>query len=117
MSIPEGSGRHFSGFANLDRGASGLRQCVAVDDRGLAASVYLEDVPPDGSNGSTKASDRYIELPFPSDITGLQPDRLLLGHGVGIHDGAPAAIDDALADSRRNAPGLFVKTLRSMLGR
>lgn len=46
-----------------------------------------------------------------------QPDRLLVGHGEPLLDGATAAIDDALAHARTDIPKLFLKfpgMLRSM---
>lgn len=49
-------------------------------------------------------------------LTGLDPDRVLVGHGVGVLDHAPEAIEHALDASRSNAPGLYAKTLRSALG-
>ena len=49
-------------------------------------------------------------------LSGLDPDRVLVGHGVGALEDAGAAVEDALAESRRKAPGLYAKTLRSALG-
>ncbi len=49
-------------------------------------------------------------------LSGLGPERVLVGHGVGVLDGAAAAIEDALDGSRRKAPGLYAKTVRSMIG-
>lgn len=49
-------------------------------------------------------------------LSGLDPDRVLVGHGVGVLDDAGAAVEDALAGSRRKAPGLYARTLRSALG-
>ena len=48
-------------------------------------------------------------------LGGLDPDRVLVGHGVGVHDDAGAAIADALANARRKAPGLYAKTLRDAI--
>jgi len=48
-------------------------------------------------------------------LGGLDPDRVLVGHGVGVHDNAGAAIADALANARRKAPGLYAKTLRDAI--
>ncbi|MUW15446.1 hypothetical protein GJ633_12960 [Halorubrum sp. CBA1125] len=49
-------------------------------------------------------------------LSGLDPDRVLVGHGVGVHDGAAIAVEEALSNSRRKAPGLYAKTLRSAIG-
>ncbi|QLG26087.1 hypothetical protein HUG10_00380 [Halorarum halophilum] len=43
------------------------------------------------------------------------PERVLVGHGSGVHDGAGAALETALRESRGNAPSLYLKTLRSFL--
>ncbi len=49
-------------------------------------------------------------------LSGLDPERVLVGHGVGVLDDAAAAVENALATSRSNAPGLYARTLRSALG-
>ena len=49
-------------------------------------------------------------------LSGLEPERVLVGHGVGVLDDAAAAVENALATSRSNAPGLYARTLRSALG-
>lgn len=49
-------------------------------------------------------------------LSGLNPERVLVGHGVGVLDNAAVALEDALSGSRRKAPGLYAKTLRSALG-
>jgi len=47
----------------------------------------------------------------PRDVLGdLTPRRVLVGHGPGVMTGATAALDDALAGSRRRAPLLYAKT-------
>ena len=48
-------------------------------------------------------------------LSGLDPERVLVGHGVGVHERAAVALEDALSDSRRKAPGLYAKTLKSTL--
>jgi hypothetical protein len=49
-------------------------------------------------------------------LSGRDPKRVLVGHGVGVHDGAAVAVEDALSGSRSKAPGLYAKTLRSAIG-
>ena len=49
-------------------------------------------------------------------LSGLDPDRVLVGHGTGVLDDAATAVEDALAGSRNKAPGLYAKTVRSALG-
>jgi hypothetical protein len=58
-----------------------------------------------------------LRLMPPTDaLSGLNPDRVLVGHGVGVLDGAAVAVEDALSSSRSKAPGLYAKTLRSAIG-
>jgi len=51
---------------------------------------------------------------------GVDPNRLLFGHGAGVTDDAAAALDDALADARRNLPRALVaqapNQLRGVIG-
>lgn len=49
-------------------------------------------------------------------LSGLNPNRVRVGHGVGVTDRAAVAVEDALSGSRRKAPGLYAKTLRSAVG-
>ncbi|QAU14342.1 hypothetical protein EKH57_05805 [Halorubrum sp. BOL3-1] len=53
--------------------------------------------------------------PPTSTLSGLNPERVLVGHGVGVHERAAVALEDALSDSRSKAPGLYASTLRSAL--
>ncbi|MEZ3168240.1 hypothetical protein ABNG02_12985 [Halorubrum ejinorense] len=48
-------------------------------------------------------------------LSGLNPERVLVGHGVGVHERAAVAVEDALSDSRRKAPGLYAKTITGAL--
>ncbi|WP_123620899.1 hypothetical protein [Halorubrum sp. CSM-61] len=49
-------------------------------------------------------------------LSGLDPERVRVGHGVGVAERGALAVEDALSGSRRKAPGLYAKTLRSALG-
>lgn len=49
-------------------------------------------------------------------LGGLDPDRVLVGHGEGIHEDAAAALRNALDGARRSAPRLYAETVRSLLG-
>lgn len=44
-----------------------------------------------------------------------RPERLLVGHGEGVHGDAAAAVESALASSRSNTPSLYAKTLKGFL--
>lgn len=50
-------------------------------------------------------------------LSGLDPERVLVGHGEGVEADAADALETALAGARRGAPSLYAKMLRSMLGR
>jgi len=49
-------------------------------------------------------------------LSGLSPDRIVVGHGAGVHEGASTALAEALRNARRNAPRLYWKTLTGFLG-
>lgn len=47
----------------------------------------------------------------------LSPDRILGGHGEGVTENASSALREALDGSRRTAPSLYGKTVKSVLSR
>lgn len=50
----------------------------------------------------------HVRRPFPpTALRGLGPDRILLGHGAGVHEDAAATLDRALADARSSTLALF----------
>lgn len=52
----------------------------------------------------------------PRDVFGtLSPDRVVTGHGGGVETDATAALEDALAGSRRRAPRLYLNLLTLFL--
>jgi hypothetical protein len=44
-----------------------------------------------------------------------RPERVLVGHGAGIHEDAGGALEGALRSSRANTPSLYAKTLKGFL--
>ena len=56
-----------------------------------------------------------LRLVPPRALRGLDPERILVGHGRGIHENAAAALADALGGSRSRTPRLYLKTLRMFL--
>jgi hypothetical protein len=52
----------------------------------------------------------------PRDLLQFDPERVLVGHGTGVHEDAASALRDAVDGSRRRAPSLYVETLRSLVG-
>lgn len=51
----------------------------------------------------------------PKKLGRLAPERILVGHGAGVHDGTNEALRDALQGSRSRAPSLYAKTARAFL--
>lgn len=58
-----------------------------------------------------------LRLTPPSALRGLQPERVLVGHGRGVLDDATRALEDAFRGSRRRAPKLYAESLRVLLRR
>jgi hypothetical protein len=56
-----------------------------------------------------------LRLKPPKKLTRLRPERILVGHGAGIHEDAAAALEDAVSGSRARTPGLYLKNLRTFL--
>ena len=55
--------------------------------------------------------------PFPPKaLRGVDAQRILVGHGPGVHDGARDALAEALATSRRRAPAAVLGLLRTRRG-
>jgi len=48
-------------------------------------------------------------LPPRRVLSGLEPARILVGHGEGIHEDAPAALESALVSARTQAPRYFLE--------
>ncbi|WP_132059980.1 hypothetical protein [Halorussus amylolyticus] len=51
----------------------------------------------------------------PSALDGLDPERIMVGHGPGVQNDGARALSDALGGARRRAPSLFARNLRMML--
>ncbi|MFB6108989.1 MAG: hypothetical protein ABEJ82_09170 [Haloplanus sp.] len=56
--------------------------------------------------------------PFPPRraLGGLDPDRVLVGHGAGVFDDAATALREALANARRRAPAAYLRAVRELVG-
>lgn len=48
-------------------------------------------------------------------LSGLTPERVLVGHGAGIADDATAALRDALRDARKNIAGAYGRAAKNFL--
>ena len=52
--------------------------------------------------------------PFPPrSLSFAIPERILVGHGAGVHDGATEALRDALQNGRRRVPAAAVNAVRT----
>jgi hypothetical protein len=51
----------------------------------------------------------------PTALRGLAPERILVGHGAGVHSNAAALLETALSGSRTGAPSLYGQILRTMV--
>lgn len=63
------------------------------------------------SGGEPLGVQAVLRLTPPRALRGLTPKRILVGHGAGIHEDAPAILQRALESSRRNAPGAWLNAL------
>ena len=51
--------------------------------------------------------------PFPpGSLGGVVPDRILCGHGAGLHESASAALQEALRTGRKRLPAVALRMLR-----
>ena len=56
-------------------------------------------------------------MPPRQSFRDLSPDRILVGHGAGVHEHASAALSSALSGSRRRTPALYAKAAGMFLRR
>lgn len=56
-----------------------------------------------------------LRLRPPRTLRRFQPNRIMVGHGEGVSEGATECLREALDNSLRNAPALYVGTLKDML--
>lgn len=56
-----------------------------------------------------------LRLRPPRRLTRLAPERVLVGHGGGIHEDATAELEAAIRGARRRTPRLALETARSVL--
>ncbi|MFD1588579.1 hypothetical protein ACFR9U_16495 [Halorientalis brevis] len=56
-----------------------------------------------------------LRMKPPKKLRRFSPDRVLVGHGAGIHDDASKALSDAVAGARARTPGLYLKNLRKLV--
>lgn len=56
-----------------------------------------------------------LRLLPPKKLGRLSPERILVGHGEGIHEDASTALGDAIDSSRSGAPALYAKTAKEFI--
>lgn len=56
-----------------------------------------------------------LRLKPPKKLARLAPERILVGHGAGIHEDAATALEDAISGSRGRTPSLYMKNLKMFL--
>jgi hypothetical protein len=57
-----------------------------------------------------------LRLAPPRSLRRVAPERVLVGHGAGVHDGAAEAVQEALTTARRRLPGALLNAVRSGSG-
>ncbi|MFW5922629.1 MAG: hypothetical protein ACOCRC_04960 [Halodesulfurarchaeum sp.] len=56
-----------------------------------------------------------VRIAPPTALAGLNPDRILVGHGPGVHENATRALDRSLAGARRRLPQAWLGALKSLV--
>lgn len=56
-----------------------------------------------------------VRIAPPTALVGLNPNRILVGHGPGIRENATRALDRSLAGARRRLPRAWLAALKSLL--
>lgn len=51
----------------------------------------------------------------PTELAKLEPERIHVGHGKGVHEDAPRALRKAVAGSRIRTPQLYAKNVKKLL--
>ena len=54
-----------------------------------------------------------LRLTPPRSLLAVEPERILVGHGAGLHDGASAALREAIEHARRRTPAWLWAGLRA----
>lgn len=56
-----------------------------------------------------------LRMTPPERLTRLEPDRLLVGHGSGLDEDVPDALEQAISGARRRAPRLMYKNVKNLV--
>jgi hypothetical protein len=87
------------------------------EERVLVCADALGTVPALRVGGERLALHPLLRIAPPGRLGGLNPSRVLCGHGEGLHDDAAAAVEEALATARRRLPRAWWQGLRATLRR
>jgi len=85
-----------------DRGALFVPEAVGTAEYFLAGRERLGVHP-------------MLRLKPPRSLRRFRPDRIMVGHGEGVSEGATESLRNAIEGSRRKAPALYVGTVKDML--
>jgi hypothetical protein len=66
------------------------------------------------ASGETVAVHPLLRLVPPRVLASVEPERILVGHGPGVHAGATPALRHALANARRGLPDAWWHALRAV---
>lgn len=56
-----------------------------------------------------------LRMTPPAHLTRLEPERILVGHGPGIHENAPRTLERAIDGSRRRTPRLVYENVKNLV--
>jgi hypothetical protein len=87
------------------------------EERVLVCADALGTVPAQRVGGERLALHPLLRIAPPRRLGGLNPGRVLCGHGEGVHDDAAAAVEEALATARRRLLRAWWQGLRATLRR
>ncbi|PSP89123.1 hypothetical protein BRC90_05655 [Halobacteriales archaeon QS_4_69_34] len=92
----------------------GWQEFALYDGTTLVASDSVGTAPV-WLTGAERLGVLLLVRPFPprAAFAGLEPDRILVGHGAGVFEDAAGALADALAGSRRRFPRALVENGRA----
>ena len=113
---------------HLELGDTGVGVHKLVDNRfWQEAALYIEDrdeliVPESvGTADYFRAgSERLgvhpmLRLKPPKKLRRFSPERVLVGHGAGVDEGASQALSNAVSGARARTPGLYLKNFRKLV--
>lgn len=56
-----------------------------------------------------------LRLKPPRSLARMEPERILVGHGAGVHEDATSILRDGISGARGRTPGLYMKNLKTFL--